>query len=334
LKKLLVVSLLALCSSTAEAQVPSIDGVWQVTVQDTATNNNLLCPLETNVLSVSISVTGSAATLTLLDGSGAVLSGTVVGSQLLIPVPPLPEDGGFTSNTGTGPMGEVVLTITGTTMAGTSTWMWCSGAPCPGAIGDCGGTSIWTAALQFAELCNGDGGVSPGCTDCPCTNNAPTGTVGGCLNSAGTSARLLASGDPSASLTAGITTDLRFGLEGAPPNAFCILNSGSAVAPQGLANPCFGLNSGAQALAFDGLRCAVQGTRRHGGRSADGLGRVGVTNNPWGGEGGPPVGIAQAGAGFVAGQTRYFQVINRDDALLSCMRGLNTSQAVRVIFTL
>ncbi len=28
----------------------------------------------------------------------------------------------------------------------------------------------------------------------------------------------------------------------------------------------------------------------------------------------------------------FFQVINRDDPLLSCMRGLNTSQAVEVTF--
>ena len=86
-------------------------------------------------------------------------------------------------------------------------------------------------------------------------------------------------------------------------------------------------------MVFDGLRCAIVNTRRHGGRSADLNGEVGVTNNPWGGEGGPPVGIANAGSGFVAGQTRYFQIVNRDDPLLSCMRGLNTSQAVAVTFT-
>ncbi len=98
-------------------------------------------------------------------------------------------------------------------------------------------------------------------------------------------------------------------------------------------NPCFGLGSGAQALQFDGLRCAITNTRRHGGRSADVNGEVGVTNAPWGGEGGPPVGIAVAGTGFVAGQTRFFQVINRDDAMAVCMRGLNTSQGVSVTFT-
>ncbi len=187
--------------------------------------------------------------------------------------------------------------------------------------------------VTYTSWCNGDGGNQLGCTNCPCMNNATAGTIGGCLNSAGTSARLFATGDPSVSLPPAIATDLRFSIAGVPPNAFCILNSGNGVAPGSAVNPCFGLNSGTQAAAFDGLRCAIQSTRRHGGRSADSLGNVGVTNNPWGGEGGPPVGIAVAGPGFIAGQTRYFQVINRDDSLLSCMRGLNTSQAVEVTFT-
>ncbi len=185
----------------------------------------------------------------------------------------------------------------------------------------------------FPEFCNGDGGNQLGCTNCPCMNNAAPGSIGGCLNSAGTPAQLIASGDPSVSLPFGALTDLRFSLAGAPPSAFCILNSGNGVAPGGMANPCFGLNSGIQAMQFDGLRCAIMSTRRHGGRSANVNGEVGVTNSPWGGEGGPNVSIAQAGPGFVAGQTRFFQVINRDDPLASCMRGLNTSQAIEITFT-
>lgn len=182
------------------------------------------------------------------------------------------------------------------------------------------------------SLCNGDGGDQMGCTNCPCGNNSAVGTVGGCLNGAGTGARLAATGDPSVSLPSGSTSDLRFALSGAPGLAFCILNSGDGVAPGGMANPCFGLGSGVQSIQFDGLRCAITNTRRHGGRSADANGDVGATNNPWGGEGGPPVGLAVAGGGFASGQTRYFQVINRDDPLLSCMRGLNTSQAIEITF--
>ncbi len=186
--------------------------------------------------------------------------------------------------------------------------------------------------MGFASFCTGDGGNQTGCTDCPCSNNAIPGSGGGCLNSAGTGAQLSASGDPSVSLPMGDTTDLRFALAGAPASAFTILNSGDNVAPTGMANPCFGLGSGIQAMQFDGLRCAVTSTRRHGGRSADANGEIGVTNDPWGGEGPPGVGVAIAGVGFVAGQTRYFQVILRDDPLLGCMRGLNTSQAVEVTF--
>lgn len=183
------------------------------------------------------------------------------------------------------------------------------------------------------DNCSGDGGNQMGCTNCPCMNSAPMGTVGGCLNSAGTSARLSAGGDTSVSLPSGSVTDLRFSLTGAPPTAFGVLNSGDNVAPANMANPCFGLNSGIQSMLFDGLRCAIGSTRRHGGRSADGNGDVGVTNNPWGGEGAPPAGIAQAGGGFASGQTRHFQVTHRDDPLLGCMRGLNTTQAVEITFT-
>lgn len=186
--------------------------------------------------------------------------------------------------------------------------------------------------FEYEDLCNGDGGNQMGCTNCPCSNNSAPGTIGGCLNSAQTSSRLLASGDPSVSLLPGDTNDLRFELTGAPPSAFCILKSGDAVGPANAVNPCFGLNSGVQAMQYDGLRCAILNTRRHGGRSADVNGTVGSTNFPWGGEGGPPAGLAVAGAGFVAGQTRYFQVINREDPLAQCMRGFNSSQAITVTF--
>ncbi len=183
------------------------------------------------------------------------------------------------------------------------------------------------------DFCSGDGGDQMGCTHCPCMNNTPIGTVGGCRNSTGGSARLIATGDTSVSLPSGSTTDLRFSLTGAPTGALCVLNSGDSAAPTGAANPCFGLNSGVQAIQFDGLRCAVVNTRRHGGRSASSLGEIGLDGNSWGGEGGPPVGIANAGSGFVGGQTRYFQVIHRDIPVVWCGRGLNTSQAVEITFT-
>ncbi len=183
------------------------------------------------------------------------------------------------------------------------------------------------------SLCNGDGGDQLGCTNCPCMNNASAGTIGGCVNSALNSARLVATGSDSVSLPPGSLSDLRFSLSGAPPAAFCVLCSGDAVEPLSLSNPCVGSASGTQAMAFDGLRCAATNIRRHGGRSADANGHVGLTTNPWGGEANPTAGIAHAGGSFVAGQTRYFQVVNRDDVTLGCMRGLNTSQAISVTFT-
>lgn len=186
----------------------------------------------------------------------------------------------------------------------------------------------------FVDHCNGDGSDQLGCTDCPCTNSATPGTVGGCLNSALSSAQLSASGDTSVSLPPGELNDLRFSLSGAPPSSFCILNSGDALAPNNMANPCFGMGSGVQALVFDGLRCILVNERRQGGRPCDVNGEVGVTNNPWGGEAAPMAGIAQLGGGLlVAGQTRYFQVVYRDDPLSVCTRGLNTSQAIEVRFT-
>jgi hypothetical protein len=195
--------------------------------------------------------------------------------------------------------------------------------------------SLGESSGPGTDLCNGDGGDQMGCTDCPCANNAPAGTIGGCLNSAGTSTAIAASGSTSVSLPSGATTDLRFTLSGAPSSAFCVLLSGDAVAPQNMANPCFGMSSGALAVDRDGLRCAVQGTQRHGGRSANSLGDIADSAGPsrvWGGEAQPAAGLAGQG-GFVAGQTRYFQVTHREDAMAVCMRGLNTSQAIGVSFT-
>lgn len=183
------------------------------------------------------------------------------------------------------------------------------------------------------SFCFGDGGDQMGCTNCPCGNNAPPGTPGGCLNSVSDSARLLSSGDVSVSLPSNSTDDLRFALSSAPPSSFSVLFSGSNLAPTNPGNPCSGIGSGVQTVLYDGLRCAISGTRRHGGRAVDPTGNVGVTTPAWGGGDAPPAGIARAGVGFVAGQTRYFQAVYRDDMALSCMRGLNTSQAVRILFS-
>lgn len=191
----------------------------------------------------------------------------------------------------------------------------------------------------FVSHCRGDGGDQMGCTDCPCSNNAVMGTIGGCLNSSGNASQLGASGSTSVSLPAGDLSDLRISLSGTPANALCVLMSGGGVAPLNMANPCFGLGTGLQAADRDGLRCVVggpgQSVLRHGGRQSNFSGEVMDSSGPsrvWGGEAQPNAGIAGQ-AGFAAGQLRYFQVTHRDDALQVCMRGLNTSQALEVTFT-
>lgn len=172
------------------------------------------------------------------------------------------------------------------------------------------------------DLCSGDGGNQTGCTDCPCLNNAPQGTTGGCLNSLGTSARLTCFGGTSLS-----GADLRFEATDVVPMNTCLLTSAQAVAPTVMSNPCFGLESGIPSASFDGVRCAVQGLRRHGTRLADATGCVGVANEGWG-EPDEFVGFDA----FLAGATRYFQVVYRDDMAVNCMTGLNTSQAIRIGF--
>jgi hypothetical protein len=187
----------------------------------------------------------------------------------------------------------------------------------------------------YPDFCNGDGGDQMGCTACPCGNETPMGTIGGCINSSGGGTRLAATGSASVALPSMDTTDLRFTATGSPPNATNVLISGAAVAPANMANPCFGQNSGALSADRDGLRCAVQALVRHGNRSANAMGEIMDPTGPsrvWGGEAQPVDGIAVQG-GFIAGQTRFFQITHRDDVLAVCMRGLNTSQAVQVTFT-
>lgn len=177
----------------------------------------------------------------------------------------------------------------------------------------------------YADFCNGDGGDLAGCTDCPCGNNAPQGSIGGCLNTSGDSAELIAFGAPSVS-----NDELRFEVREANPDTFGVLISGAARAPANASNPCFGMDSGITSSSFNGLRCVVQGFRRHGTRATDHRGAIGATNSGWGGQDAPPQGILAQG-GFAAGQRRHFQVIYREDPTESCTANLNTTQAVTAI---
>lgn len=180
----------------------------------------------------------------------------------------------------------------------------------------------FTLPASSQQFCQGNGGDGMGCSDCLCGNNAPPSSGGGCLNGSGSSARLLPAGFPSIS-----NPTLNFGMNGANPLSFAVLSSGDNLAPDNPANPCYGLGSGALSAAFDGLRCAVGNTQRHGGRACDSNGSVGSTNNGWGPPAGPMIGLLAQG-GFVLGQSRYWQVVYREDPTLVCGKGLNTTQAV------
>ena len=206
-----------------------------------------------------------------------------------------------------------------------------NGNPWAGLYHELYGVPAGAPPPMFVESCNGDGGNQLGCTDCLCGNNGAPGTVGGCTNADSRNARLLGSGTPSVS-----SDTLRFEMTGGTSSSFAVLTSGGAIAPNNPGNPCFGLDSGIQAVTLDGLRCAVQAVQRHGSRSIDANGDVGTGipgpgNQGWGPPSGPPGGLALQG-GFGAGQTRHYQVIYRVDPLLGCMTGQNTSQAVTVLF--
>ncbi len=206
---------------------------------------------------------------------------------------------------------------------GATTWNYVNPAP---------GNNWIFKARRYPETvtghsyCYGDGGTEPGCTLCPCSNDAAVGTHGGCLNSAGSSGMLHASGLPSVS-----ADTLRFEAQGGNPSAFSVLTSGDDRLPNNMANACFGLDSGVQSMSLDGLRCVGANTRRHGGRAFDASGAIGTTNAGWGGIDPPMVGLIAQG-GYVAGQTRNYQLFYREDAALSCGTGLNTTNAVSLTF--
>lgn len=186
-------------------------------------------------------------------------------------------------------------------------------------------TSVSVQA-QGEAFCFGDGGDQAGCTDCPCGNNATPGLEVGCLNSAGRGAELAASG------RANVNNDtLRFEMEGGLPNTFGLLVSGDDRLPNNPANSCFGMDSGTQAAAFDGLRCIGGNFRRHGTRATDTTGDIGLTNAGWGDPDAPTGGLSTQGS-FAAGQTRQFQIIYRDDEMAGCGTGLNTTNGVSVTF--
>ncbi len=176
---------------------------------------------------------------------------------------------------------------------------------------------------NYPSACHGDGGDQAGCTDCPCSNNAPVGMSGGCLNSLGQSAQLAASGLASIS-----HDELAFIATGAVPSTMGVLFSSDISLPLNPLSPCFGVASGVSGSILDGLRC-LGSPRRQGARMSNGDGDFGVSTAPWGTPGGPPGGLLQRG-GWTAGSTALWQVFYRDNVLASCGSGLNSTNTILV----
>ena len=173
------------------------------------------------------------------------------------------------------------------------------------------------------SFCHGDGGDQAGCTACPCSNDAPIGTVGGCLNQTLRAAELIGSGSPRV-----FNDSLRFEVERANPNTFGVLVSGDNALPN--SGPC-PPGSGVTGVLLDGLRCVGGNFLRHGARPTDLNGGIGVVTNGWGPPSGPIGGLI-ANGGFAAGQTRRFQCFYREDTAVMCMTGQNTTNGVEVSF--
>ncbi len=157
-----------------------------------------------------------------------------------------------------------------------------------------------------ASSCFGDGSATP----CPCGNDdTQHAGHGGCLNQSGNGARLSVRGSRS------IAEDtLLFDVEGASPSTFGVLVSGDNL---------LGGGSGViGAPPAEGLRCVGGAATRHGSRALD---PGGANTNSWN--------ASLQLNGFVAGQTRHFQLRYRVDPLVGpCGTDQNTSQAISVTF--
>lgn len=157
------------------------------------------------------------------------------------------------------------------------------------------------------------------CGRCPCDNDVELGVMGGCVNGAGRSCRLRASGFASVS-----ADSLQFDCSGANSQTFGVLVSGDQRLPSDPTSCPVG--TGLAGGLLDGLRCVGGNVRRHETRATD---ADGANVAPWTGP--PGIGIAAQGQ-FVAGQTRYFQLFYRAALEEQCGTGTNTSNGVKVTF--
>ncbi|MEM7515733.1 MAG: hypothetical protein AAF368_02255, partial [Planctomycetota bacterium] len=170
------------------------------------------------------------------------------------------------------------------------------------------------------SFCFGDGDAdTPGCTPCPCGNDAPAGSRGGCLNNQGNSAVLQAFGEPRIG-----ADSLRFELLDGSPTSFALLLSAMNILPANPSDPCSEFEAGVFSPVFDGVRCIGGGLARHGTRVTDSSGNVGPGTGDWSG--------VLTASGFAAGQVRRFQVVYRTDVQGACGSGQNTTQGLEFTF--
>jgi hypothetical protein len=164
--------------------------------------------------------------------------------------------------------------------------------PMPG--GEIRGQNVVTAR----SVCWGDGSG----TACPCGNAGTKGT--GCANSSGGGAVVTPNGSNATS-----TDDMTFHGTNLLPSQPALLFVGNDI-----------LNGGNGVVFGDGLRCAGTNVVRLGVQTPDGGG-----NASWG------PGLRATG-GWVAGDTRHFQVWYRDPVGGPCAGGFNLSNALTVDF--
>lgn len=150
----------------------------------------------------------------------------------------------------------------------------------------------------FTSYCAGDGGSTP----CPCGN---TGSFGqGCANSSGIGSKLDTAGSNYV-----LVDDAVFSAAGLLPGQPALLFAGENA-----------VGGGNGVMFGDGLRCAGSNVVRLGVQVPDSQGAA-----SWG-----PGFVAQQG--WVAGDTRMFQVWYRDPAGSPCGAGFNLSSAVETTF--
>ncbi len=184
--------------------------------------------------------------------------------------------------------------------------------------------SSFNTHSTIQALCAGNGNAGPACANCPCGNNAPSYSFGGCSNFAGTSAVLAMTGEASL-----VADTMRMEVSRAMPNSFAVLISSATALPLQPSAGC-PRATGVPSLVFDGLRCVGGVTLRHGLRATDSKGRAGDTNDGWGGPFAPAGGLVAQGA-FASGQHRFLQAVYRDLADSNCDTGLNTTNAIAVM---